>query len=84
MTKQHSEILINAVIAMAWKDDISFDKIKKEMDLSESEVIKIMRKNLKAGSFRLWRKRVTGRKSKHERKTELKDASNQNLLNEGK
>jgi len=32
----------------------------------------------------LWRKRVTGRKSKHERKTELKDASNQNLLNEGK
>ena len=31
----------------------------------ESEVIKIMRNNLKKSSFRLWRKRVSGRKTKH-------------------
>ena len=56
---------------MAWADDISFDKIKKDKGLSESEVIKIMRQYLNPGSFKLWRKRVSGRRSKHERKAKL-------------
>ena len=67
MTKDHSPSFISDVIAMAWADDISFDKIKNECDLSESEVIKMMRSHLKPGSFKIWRKRVSGRKSKHEK-----------------
>ena len=50
---------------MAWADRISFEEIKKKTDLSEQEVIKIMRKNLKRKSYLLWRKRVRGRITKH-------------------
>jgi uncharacterized protein (TIGR03643 family) len=68
MTKEYSASFISDTIAMAWADDISFDKIKNENGLSEAEVIKIMRSHLKPGSFKVWRKRVSGRKSKHEKK----------------
>ena len=44
------------VIGMAWSDNISFEEIKKKTGLSESEVISIMRKNLKKSSYILWRK----------------------------
>lgn len=67
----YSEGFISDIIRMAWADEISFDKIKKERGLSESEVITLMRNNLKAGIFRLWRKRVTDRKSKHEKRSAL-------------
>ena len=53
------------VIGMAWADRISFEEIKKKTGLSEKEVIKIMRKNLKRKSYLLWRKRVRGRITKH-------------------
>ncbi len=53
------------VIGMAWADRISFKEIKKKTGLSEKEVIKIMRKNLKKKSYILWRKRVRGRLTKH-------------------
>ena len=53
------------VIGMAWADRISFEEIKKKTGLSEKEVIKIMRKNLKRKSYLLWRKRVRGRVTKH-------------------
>jgi uncharacterized protein (TIGR03643 family) len=56
---------------MAWADDVSFDKIKRDKGLSEADVIKIMRRNLKASSFKLWRKRVSGRSSKHEKRAKL-------------
>ena len=71
MNRHLSEAFINTIIRMAWADEISFDRIKKEKGISEAEVIKIMRGNLKPNSFKLWRKRVSGRKSKHERKTKL-------------
>ena len=71
MKLEHSEELINDIIRMAWADDVSFDKIKKDRGLSEAEVIKIMRANLKAVSFKLWRKRVSGRRSKHEKRAKL-------------
>jgi uncharacterized protein (TIGR03643 family) len=63
--------LIDEIIRMAWADEISFDRIKREKGIAESEVIKIMRGNLKPRSFKLWRERVTGRKSKHEKRTKL-------------
>lgn len=62
---------VSAVIAAAWADHVSFEKIKKDTGLSESEVIVLMRKNLKPRSFALWRQRVSGRKSKHEKKQKL-------------
>ena len=46
------------VIWAAWADRITFEEIKEKTGKNESQVIKIMRKNLKPGSFRLWRKRV--------------------------
>ena len=52
------------VIGMAWADRISFEEIKKKTGLSEKEVIKIMRSNLKRKSYLLWRKRVRGRSTK--------------------
>ena len=53
------------IIGMAWADRISFEEIKKRTGLSEKDVIKIMRKNLKRKSYLLWRKRVRGRITKH-------------------
>ena len=60
------------VIGMAWSDNISFEEIKKKTGLSESEVISIMRKNLKKISYILWRKRVRGRSSKHRKRNKHK------------
>ena len=53
------------IIEMAWQDRIPFEAIKRCYGLSEPEVIRLMRANLKASSFKLWRKRVSGRKTKH-------------------
>ena len=55
------------IIYLAWQDRITFEEIKKETGLSEAEVIKVMRKSLKPSSFRLWRKRVSGRTTKHQK-----------------
>jgi uncharacterized protein (TIGR03643 family) len=71
MKREHTEAFISDIIAMAWADDVSFDKIKRDRGLSEAEVIKLMRTSLKAGSFKLWRKRVSGRSSKHEKRAKL-------------
>lgn len=59
---------ISEIIEMAWLDDISFDAIEVQTGLSEPEVIAIMRREMKPSSFRMWRKRVSGRKTKHARR----------------
>ena len=56
---------IDRIIQMAWEDRTPFDAIKVQFGVSESQVIKIMRSELKSSSFKLWRKRVNGRKTKH-------------------
>lgn len=53
------------VIEMAWEDRTPFEAIKLQFGLSEPQVIQLMRANLKRSSFNLWRKRVTGRVTKH-------------------
>jgi len=53
------------VIEMAWEDRTPFDAIEQHFGLSEPQVIALMRKELKRGSFNLWRQRVTGRATKH-------------------
>ena len=56
------------IVAMAWDDETSFDDIKTQSGLSESDVIKVMRRHMQPSSFRMWRKRVSGRASKHRSK----------------
>ena len=53
------------VIEMAWEDRTPFEAIELNFGLSEAQVIKLMRRELKPSSFRLWRARVSGRKTKH-------------------
>ena len=54
------------VIEMAWEDRTTFEAIKHSYGLNEAGVIKLMRQELKPSSFRLWRKRVSNRATKHE------------------
>ena len=63
--KNLSDAEANAVVRMAWEDRTTFDQIKEHTGLCEADVIKIMRRELKPYSFRLWRKRVSGRITKH-------------------
>jgi uncharacterized protein (TIGR03643 family) len=63
--KTLSESDISRLIEMAWEDRTPFDAIEQSFGLSESQVIALMRAELKRGSFELWRKRVTGRATKH-------------------
>ena len=56
---------IDRIIEMAWEDRTSFEAIQYQFGLSEKDVIALMRKEMKLSSFRMWRKRVSGRKTKH-------------------
>ena len=56
---------ISEIIGMAWDDETSFDAIERQFGLAEADVIKLMRRQMKPSSFRMRRKRVAGRKSKH-------------------
>lgn len=58
----------DTIIRMAWADRCSFEQIRERTGLSESDVIKIMRRELKPGSFRRWRARVSGRVTKHRKR----------------
>ncbi len=53
-----TESEIDRIIEMAWEDRTPFEAIKYQFDMSESEVIRLMRSSLKRSSFKLWRKRV--------------------------
>jgi uncharacterized protein (TIGR03643 family) len=70
MKRELTEAEIDRIIGMAWEDRTTFDVIKDQFGVSESEVIKIMRQNMKPSSFKMWRERVHGRKTKHRAKAE--------------
>jgi len=54
------------IIEMAWEDRTPFEAIKIQFDITEAEVIQLMRRELKRSSFNLWRKRVnSGISQKH-------------------
>ena len=65
-------IEIDRVIEMCWEDRTPFEAIEHQFGLKEDDAIKIMRNNLKPKSFKVWRKRVSGRKTKH---MKFKDSS---------
>lgn len=53
------------IVEMAWEDRTPFEAIAFQFGLSEAEVIALMRTEMKASSFRMWRKRMNGRQTKH-------------------
>ena len=56
---------LDRIIEMAWEDRTPFEAIEFQFGLSEAQVIAVMRQQLKSSSFKLWRQRVGGRKTKH-------------------
>jgi uncharacterized protein (TIGR03643 family) len=56
---------IDRIIEMAWEDRTPFEAIELQFGLLEKDVIALMRRQMKSSSFRMWRERVTGRKTKH-------------------
>jgi uncharacterized protein (TIGR03643 family) len=58
---------ISQIIRFAWEDRTTFEEIKERTGLTEGQVIEVMRRELKPSSFRMWRKRVGGRVTKHRR-----------------
>ncbi|MDZ7892675.1 MAG: TIGR03643 family protein [Rhodoferax sp.] len=60
-----SESDISRIVEMAWEDRTAFEAIEAQFGLNESAVVDLMRKHMKASSFRMWRKRMAGRATKH-------------------
>jgi uncharacterized protein (TIGR03643 family) len=60
-----SDEQIDRVIEMAWEDRTPFDAILSQFGLKEQDVIKLMRREIKPSSFKMWRARVQGRSTKH-------------------
>jgi uncharacterized protein (TIGR03643 family) len=67
LKKELSDIEKDRIIEMAWEDRTTFDAILLQFGLKEQEVIDLMRIEMKPSSFRMWRERVQGRKTKHEK-----------------
>ncbi len=73
MAKRHSYDLfqkltivdVSRVVEMAWEDRTPFEAIEEQFNLREPHVIYLMRRELQKGAFRVWRKRVSSRKTKH-------------------
>ena len=61
------------IIELAWRDEVSFDDIQMQTGLTEKQVIATMRRHMKPSSFRMWRKRVTGRTTKHKKRRIVSD-----------
>jgi uncharacterized protein (TIGR03643 family) len=59
MKANYTEAELSEIIQMALSDHVSFTDIKGQYGLLEKDVVKIMRANLKKGSYKAWRKRVT-------------------------
>lgn len=56
---------VSLIIRYAWEDRTTFEQIEERTGLTERQVVEVMRRELKPSSFRMWRKRVTGRVTKH-------------------
>ena len=61
-----SETDIDRIIEMGWEDRTPFEAIEIQFGLAEKDVIELMRREMKASSFRMWRKRMAGRSTKHQ------------------
>ena len=66
MSHSFSPDQLSRIIEMAWEDRTPFEAIERLYGLDESAVIRLMRQQLRASSFRLWRQRMAGRTTKHQ------------------
>jgi uncharacterized protein (TIGR03643 family) len=62
---------LDRILEMAWEDRTTFEAIELQFGLSEPQVIALMRREMKDSSFKMWRQRVTGRKTKHREKRDF-------------
>ena len=69
---------IDRIIEMAWEDRTPFEAIFFQFGLKENEVREIMRKHMKESSFKMWRERVKGRKTKHTKTSNVKRFKSKN------
>lgn len=65
LKREFNEAEVSRIIEMAWEDRTPFEAIAAQFGLNQDGVIKLMRANLKQGSFKLWRERTNGQKTKH-------------------
>jgi len=63
-----SDLQVDAIVRLAWHDRTSFDVIPERTGLTEDDVIVLMRRELEPRSFKIWRKRVSGRITKHRKR----------------
>lgn len=62
------ERAVDRIIEMAWEDRTPFEAIEYNFGVRESEVIKLMREEMKLSSWKMWRERVQNRATKHAKK----------------
>jgi uncharacterized protein (TIGR03643 family) len=88
LKKEFSDIEKDRIIEMAWEDRTTFDAILIQFGLKEQEVIDLMRNEMKPSSFKMWRERVQGRKTKHEKLRDFQEGrfkcSRQRQINNNK
>ena len=66
---------VDRIVEMAWEDRTPFDAIERQFGVPESDVIVLMRQQMKPSSWRMWRTRVQGRSTKHRLKREFGEGS---------
>jgi uncharacterized protein (TIGR03643 family) len=59
---------IHRIIEMAWEDRTPFEAIEVQFGIKEKQVIALMRRHVSGSAFKVWRRRVTARKTKHLKK----------------
>jgi uncharacterized protein (TIGR03643 family) len=74
MTELLTASQIDRIIEMAWEDRTPFEAILAQFGVREDDVIRLMRRELKLSSWRMWRARVQGRATKHQVKSAVDDA----------
>ena len=88
MKRELTDLEKDRIIEMAWEDRTTFDAILLQFGLNEQEVIDLMRAEMKPSSFRMWRARVQGRKTKHEKLRDFREGrfkcSRQRQINNNK
>ena len=65
LLKDFTAVQIDRIIEMAWEDRTPFEAITFQFGISEQQTIELMRTEMKASSFKMWRERVQGRATKH-------------------
>jgi uncharacterized protein (TIGR03643 family) len=66
---------IDRIIEMAWEDRTPFEAIEFQFNLSEKEVIVLMKQQMTLKNWKKWRARVQGRATKHQKLRNFKSGT---------